>query len=69
MTRKASKHCRKRLEIAARLATSFDAHLTGLYTSAIGDAVPLRTRAREMALGGASRGLFKQMTVPIVMSH
>ncbi len=32
-----SKHCRSRLEIAARLAKAFDAHLTGLYTSAVGD--------------------------------
>jgi nucleotide-binding universal stress UspA family protein len=32
-----SKHCRKRLEIAAHLAKSFDARLTGLYTSAMGD--------------------------------
>jgi nucleotide-binding universal stress UspA family protein len=30
----ASRHCRKRLEIAARLAKLFDARLTGLYTSA-----------------------------------
>jgi nucleotide-binding universal stress UspA family protein len=32
-----SKHCRTRLEIATRLAKAFDAHLTGLYTSAVGD--------------------------------
>jgi nucleotide-binding universal stress UspA family protein len=32
-----SRHCRKRLEIAAHLAKSFDARLTGLYTSAAGD--------------------------------
>jgi nucleotide-binding universal stress UspA family protein len=32
-----SKHCRSRLEIAARLAKAFDARLTGLYTSAVGD--------------------------------
>jgi hypothetical protein len=32
-----SKHRRSRLEIAARLAKAFDAHLTGLYTSAASD--------------------------------
>ncbi|MGO8713083.1 MAG: universal stress protein [Rhizomicrobium sp.] len=32
-----SKHCSERLEIAALLAKSFDAHLTGLYTSAAND--------------------------------
>jgi nucleotide-binding universal stress UspA family protein len=32
-----SKHCPSRLEIAAHLAQAFDAHLTGLYTSAVGD--------------------------------
>lgn len=32
-----SKHCRGRLEIAARLAKTFDARLTGLYTSAAGN--------------------------------
>jgi nucleotide-binding universal stress UspA family protein len=32
-----SKHCQARMEIAARLAKAFDARLTGLYTSAVGD--------------------------------
>lgn len=32
-----SKHCRDRLEIAAQLAKTFDAHLTRLFTSAVGD--------------------------------
>jgi len=32
-----SKHCRGRLEIAAQLAKAFDAHLTGLFTSAASD--------------------------------
>ena len=32
-----SKHCRTRLDIAARLAKSFEARLTGLYTGAMGD--------------------------------
>lgn len=32
-----SEHCRARFEVAAPLVRSFDAHLTGLYTSAVGD--------------------------------
>jgi nucleotide-binding universal stress UspA family protein len=32
-----SKHCRSRVEIAARLAKSFEARLTGIFTSAAGD--------------------------------